>query len=519
MNRNRREFLENVGSGMLIAGLGSSLTANLGISTAFANEGVESLSFGKLQPLVGLLQESPVEKLQPILVKKLKSGDADLRQLIAAAALANAETFGGEDYVGFHTEMALLPAYQIAQELPKEQQPLPVLKVLYRNTHRIQESGWAKNKVLKPVSPAELPNANHRGKLLRQATRAVDYEHAERLFAGQVKESIKDAYDSLLWSVQDNADVHRFVLAHRAFGLISIVGEQDAHTLLRQCVRFCLKSEQNRKERKRAEPPVRKLIPKLLDQYGLLERKLGTRRPDDAWFAEMSQFIHTHNPEETMDAIAAALHDGISIEAIGEATSLAANQLVLRQGKRRDGGSRCHGDSPGVHSSDSINAWRNMARITTKRNAVVGMLVGAYHVAQFNNHTESEPFPLEAHREAVKTTDAKSLLQEAAAAIRENDQGRATAAIQIYGEQGYAPRPVFQLMRKFAISEDGRLHGEKYYRTVTEEYATTRPAFRWRQLVALARVTASSYGYNRQDAAGHRAPGFEEACRLLDVKV
>ncbi len=146
MNRNRREFLEDVGNGMLIAGLGASLAGDLGISSAFANEGAESLSFGKLQPMVNLLQETPVEKLQPILVKKLKNGDTDLRQMIAAAALANAETFGGEDYVGFHTEMALLPAYQIAQELPKEQQPLPILKVLYRNTHRIQESGWAKNK-------------------------------------------------------------------------------------------------------------------------------------------------------------------------------------------------------------------------------------------------------------------------------------------------------------------------------------------------------------------------------------
>jgi hypothetical protein len=44
---------------------------------------------------------------------------------------------------------------------------------------------------------------------------------------------------------------------------------------------------------------------------------------------------------------------------------------------------------------------------------------------------------------------------------------------------------------------------------VTEEFATTRPAFRWRQLVALARVTASEYG--------RRAPGFDEAVSLLKV--
>ena len=42
----------------------------------------------------------------------------ELRQLVAAGALANARTFGGEDYVGFHTMMALAPGFHIAQELP-----------------------------------------------------------------------------------------------------------------------------------------------------------------------------------------------------------------------------------------------------------------------------------------------------------------------------------------------------------------------------------------------------------------
>ena len=72
-------------------------------------------------------------------------------------------------------------------------------------------------------------------------------------------------------------------------------------------------------------------------------------------------------------------------------------------------------------------------------------------------------------------------------------------------------------MLKYTISEDGRLHGEKYFQTVQEEYKTTRPAFRWRQVIGLARVTASAYGYDRQDKQGGRAPGYEDACKLLKV--
>ena len=43
--------------------------------------------------------------------------------------------------------------------------------------------------------------------------------------------------------------------------------------------------------------------------------------------------------------------------------------------------------------------------------------------------------------------------------------------------------------------EPGALHAEKFYRTSSEEFTLLRPAFRWRQIIALARVTASEFGY------------------------
>ena len=70
-------------------------------------------------------------------------------------------------------------------------------------------------------------------------------------------------------------------------------------------------------------------------------------------------------------------------------------------------------------------------------------------------------------------------------------------------------RPVWDLFLRFAVSEEGALHAEKFYRTATEEFASLRPAFRNRQLIALARVTASAHG--------RTAPGYQEACRLLGV--
>ena len=104
---------------MLVASVGSVLAQDLGLaSSALAEEGVTRLTFGPMEPLVALMQETPADKLLPLVVRKMKAG-TDLRELVAAAALANARAFGGQDYDGYHAFMALLPAYQMSRELPE----------------------------------------------------------------------------------------------------------------------------------------------------------------------------------------------------------------------------------------------------------------------------------------------------------------------------------------------------------------------------------------------------------------
>src|SRR5206468_6468148 len=99
--RTRRGFLCDVGKGMLIATIGPALAGDLELAKADEGE-AGALTFGGLEALVCLLQETPVNKLNAVLVEKIRGG-TDLKTLTAAAALANARTFGGEDYVGFHT--------------------------------------------------------------------------------------------------------------------------------------------------------------------------------------------------------------------------------------------------------------------------------------------------------------------------------------------------------------------------------------------------------------------------------
>jgi hypothetical protein len=513
----RREFISDVGRGMLAAGLGTTLASDLGFSTAFAKEGAESIPLGDYEALVELMRNTPPEKLQPLLASMILKGETNLKQLVAAGALANAVTFGGCDYVGFHTAMAMLPSLEMSGQLPSARKPLPVLKVLYRNSQQIQNVGGGSTTTLHALDAIDTAVSAKKGDLgeqIRDACRNVNVDLGETLLA-TVGDSPLKAFNALQLAMQDDLNVHRFVFAYRTYGLVGLLGKEYSYSILRQCVRFCANHEQNRIKGNRPESPIRALVPKLLDQYKLAGKKLGNRDPGDDAVDKLSQTIYQGPRAVAAEAVAAALAEGINPEVVGEAIALASNLYVLRQGADKW---RTHGDSAGVHSSDATNAWRNMARISEPRHAISGLIVAAYHAGIQSAPFQTPPYPTDEHRGLVKVSDAAGLLAVTEDAIRHNDQGRATAAIQIYGERGYPVKPVFNLMLKYAVSEDGRLHGEKYFQTVSDEYRRIRPTFRWRQIVGLARVTTSAYGYNREDENGFRADGYEDACKLLGVK-
>jgi hypothetical protein len=515
---NRREFLRDVGTGVVAASIGSGLASDLGFSTAFAQQGTDRLTFGNLESLVGLMQETRADRLIPQVVERMRNGTS-LRDVVAAAALANARTFGGEDYIGFHTLMAIAPSYYMAQELPEERKALPVLKVLFRNATRIQEEGGASREKLHPVQAGEVPAGRIGGEVIRDSIRrnGANPQEAERTYAA-VAGTADDALNNVLYAVQDGAEVHRTVLPYRAWDLMSIIGRDHAHTLLRQSLRYCVKQESPRTAQ--YNNGLRTLVPRLLDQHRLVGREIGTRTVDDRWLEDFSMTIFRGTPEQAADAAAAALAEGIDPAAIGEAISLAANQLILRDNGRptnespvKPAGS-VHGDSIGVHACDSANAWRNLSRVANNRNKVVCLILGAWQVARDRSERGGsfltwEPYPRQDARDQVRDLEAARLLPALDEAIRNRSQTRAAAIVARYSTSDQPVRPLWDMLLRYAISEDGALHHEKFYRTTVEEFGSQRAAFKWRYLIALSRVTASGHGY--------AAPGHADACRLLGV--
>ncbi|MCA9065324.1 MAG: hypothetical protein KDA96_19785 [Planctomycetaceae bacterium] len=511
----RRRFLASVGRGTLLTALGPVFASEMGIlSPVFAEEPEGRLTFGALESLVSELQQTPAEQVQSLILQRYREGTS-LRTLTGAGALANARTFGGEDYIGFHTFMAFAPALNMSRRLPSDAAPLPVLKVLYRNSARIQESGGSASEVLHALSGS--PVADGDDQKLRQAVMGHEVAQSEQILSSLAARDPRAALQALLPLVQDNPEVHRTVLPFRAWAMLDIVGEEHALTLLRQSLRYCLQSESYR----RAEwDEHAALLTRLMDEFRLHRWTPGTAIADDDQIRHLSEQFATASPNDAARAAAETLAAGYAPSQVGEALSLAASLLVLRDGGRlpqwetplKPAGC-VHGDSVGVHASDAANAWRNLADVTTGSSALSCLLIGAWQVARdrmSGGHLLEQPLPTARLLNEVAATDADQLLAQLDEAIRFNQQAHATAIAQKYGMLGLAPDPIFATLLKYAVSEDGALHAEKYFQTVSDDFQSTRPSLRWQHVAALARVTASEYG--------RPAEGQAQARDLLGLK-
>src|SRR6476646_7644783 len=155
---------------MLAALLGSGLAAELGLAAEDNKDGKAKTS-ASLDRLSQIIQQTPTKDLLSALNAELKNG-ASLKELIAAGALANARAFGGQDYNGYHSFMALCPSYAMAMALPEKEQPLPVLKVLYRTSTHIHGARCTKNDHLAEVKPAKPDDQTAAAEQMRQAARA-----------------------------------------------------------------------------------------------------------------------------------------------------------------------------------------------------------------------------------------------------------------------------------------------------------------------------------------------------------
>src|SRR5262245_48449811 len=206
---------------MLAVLVGSGLAAELGLA-AEDNKDDQAKTSANLARLSQIIQQSATKDLLPALGRELKHGTS-LKELIAAGALANVRAFGGQDYNGYHSFMALCPSYAMAMALPEKERPLPILKVLYRTSTHIHGAHCAGEDRLAKVEPGTLDEKTSPGEQIRDAARARTLAQAEQGFTS-LKGTPEQTYDDLQLMIQDDLNVHRIVLAWRAWEVLDFIG-------------------------------------------------------------------------------------------------------------------------------------------------------------------------------------------------------------------------------------------------------------------------------------------------------
>lgn len=512
MKTSRRDFLGKVG-GMSSLAVGYAFAHRLGLAERLSRSARERLRFGALDPLVDLLQETPADEMLPLAVQRLRAG-TPLSDLVAASALANARAYGGTNYNGYHAMMAMIPSYEMAGQMPTPQGALPVLKVMHRNARFFQESGRAHEDALEPLAAAPGSAGPAGADGLVESVRARDLPLAERRLAALEASGAPGdrlhAYEELQTFVRDDFNVHRVVLAWRAYDLLRLTGQDQAVTMMRLPVRFCIDEDGANARRGQAPNEIRALLPELMAQHGLDQRERGTRAADEAWIGRLADTVFSSDRASAARAVAAALAEGYDPEDVGASLSLAATRLLLQDpGQTKESPGKpvgsVHGASVGVHASDAANAWRQIARVGSPANAFASLIAGAGHTAGQSGLVGTQPHDQDAEPCTLEKPDA--LLGEIAARVRARDQKGACQAARRYTALAHPPQDLFALLLGFAVSEDGALHAEKYFRTAQDEHGRARAAHRPLYLVALTRVMASQQGFP--------APGCEEARKLL----
>ncbi len=511
----RREFLRQVGQGMVAAGLGQSLRT---VSAADEIPTTQRLRFPKQDRLVDLLQETAVSAFLPAVIRQLQTGTT-LRELVSAAALANARAFGGEDYVGFHTFMAFAPSLRLSGLLTGQQSALPVLKVLYRQAAQLEAIDHHHADTLHAVpqqSTSPASSAPQHRETILAAVHAQNRESGDQTLAAAARTSPELALNSLLPAVFEAPEVHRIVLVQRAWDMLELVGREHADTMLRQSLHYCVKMEPHRNG---SSMNVAADVFEQIARVSELPAPRSAAAISDQWIRQFADLLLSSGPTAAVQAAADALLEGVPAAAISEAVSVAANQLLLRDPGRpeqwaqpnKPAGS-VHGDSIGVHASDTAHAWKQIVQVSEPDNSHAAVILSALCVARDAGIRFSALRSQQSVAEYAATINEQqpeTLLGMLEDCVHGQQQSEATAITAQYLQLGHDPQQVFRRLLSYACSEDGALHGEKYYCTAHDEFSRIRPEFRNGELLALARVTASEYGTP--------APGYAEALELLKL--
>ena len=306
---------------------------------------------------------------------------------------------------------------------------------------------------------------------------------------------------------RNNLDDHNFIYPVYTARALECIGWEWAGVLFRPVIRY--------QARQPAPIPVDfnyiafESIEAVFDDYKLLERDIPLRSSgqETEQIGKLGKRIGAcRSYRETIEPIAQALADGLSLEGAGEALSVGAATAYL---------STSYGNPMDSHSHTGVNNRRYLLTLegVGLRNKLLGLLTGltgpevllAEPRINWSGNVEDDVTAnlpertqaalLDALTESIERQPWLDWRAIGVDNVVAPDEVRETVAFgRQYAELGYDPGVYFERLAEISCRDDfTEMHSLKHFQAIVDEYYTTREPYRWLHLVSAAKSAAVTH--------------------------
>ena len=336
MSASRRRFLAATAAGGALAGLGDfsflSRLPRVGAAEAKLDPGAVRLR-PEIEPLVRLLEETPRERLLEEVGRRVRTGQAPYRDVLAALLLAGVRNVQPRP-VGFkfHAVLVVNSAHVASLASPEADRWLPIFWALdyFKDSQArdAAEGDWT----LSNVDEARVPTADRSAKALADALDKWDVDATDVAAAGFARSATPEAAFELLcrYGARDFRDIgHKAIYVANAYRTLQHIGWQHAEPVLRSLAYALLAHEGGNPATRDADADR----PWRLNQERATRIAPGWLHGKESAEAtrEMLKVLRDGSPDDACNLAVDLLNRGASPQSLWDAILDGSGELLMRR--------------------------------------------------------------------------------------------------------------------------------------------------------------------------------------------
>jgi len=431
-----------------------------------------------IEPLVGLIEDTPRDKLLDAVVGEMRKG-VGYQELLAALLLAGVRSIQPRP-VGFkfHAVLVVNSAHLASLAMPDKERWLPLFWALDNfkssQARNQQEGGW----FMGPVAESKLPSGHDARERFIEAMDHWDEEGADAAIASLVRHAGAGEIIELFWryGARDFRDLgHKAIYAANSWRTLQTIGWRHAEPVMRSLAYAILEHEDGNPAQRDAEPdrPWREN----LKRAGLIRPDWQRGQVKQEASKDLLHALRSASYGDACDFVVGLLNKGIDPSSVWDGLFLRAGELLMQQP-----------GIIGIHCVTSVNAlhfgYQNSGSDETRRMLV---LQAAAFLALFFKRMRGpgklrEDLQIDSLEATGVGSNGGQAVEEILADISKDRVTAARKTIALVSGSNANVAPLMTAARRLIFSKGTDSHDYKLSSASLEDFYNTTPAWRARLL-------------------------------------